>query len=199
MKFEDISEIIDNALNKTNKNGNTYLLGDFNCRTDNNSEKGEDLIEHLSNEQFKLLNNKKRATYVSPNGNSTIDLIFTNAPRFTTGVQVLPTVIRKHQKVQIGVYATQATPVNSIKSKKRRTSRKLDPQQLEHHYAISKIETKAFNANLNTLNDEMTRIIKSSRVKIKYHPHKRWFDSECKELKRQCLNKLRNQEKLNKK
>lgn len=189
MDFEDISDLIDSALNKIDKNNTIYLLGDFNCRIDNNSEKGANLTEHMANEHFKLLNNKC-FTYISPNGNSTIDLIFTNAPRFATKVKIIPTVVRKHQKIEIGIYATQITPVMIQK----KSSRKLDQQLLINNCAVSKIEIKAFNANINILNDEITRVIKTSKIEPKNHYHKRWFDQECRALKKKCIEKLKAQE-----
>lgn len=59
---------------------------------------------------------------------------------------------------------------------------------------ISNTETKAFSANINNLNDEIARVLKTSSLKTKQHFHKRWFDQECKILKRECLNKLINQD-----
>lgn len=49
------------------------------------------------------------------------------------------------------------------------------------------------SANINSLNDEITKTIKASSLTPKNHHHKRWYDEECRALKRK-IHKLIRQE-----
>jgi hypothetical protein len=58
---------------------NTYticVLGDFNCRNDIDSDKGQSLLSTMTTLGLTLANNKLVKTFISGNASSTIDLLF---------------------------------------------------------------------------------------------------------------------------
>ena len=59
-------------------NRKIILSGDFNCRLDNNSQRGQDLVDNLAHLGSRVLNSYYAPTYKCHNGQSTIDLIFVN-------------------------------------------------------------------------------------------------------------------------
>ena len=99
----------------------TLVCGDFNARIDvQNDEKAEFLVDLLEDLGFLLLNNVDDITYRCYNGESTIDLAFSNFPGCTAETEKSNKILllRKHIPVLISCPLPQ--PIMKIESKKKR-------------------------------------------------------------------------------
>lgn len=181
-QVDDICEQLSELLRIIDENKVTYIVGDFNCRIDNNSIKGTKLINYLVSENFSLLNRKLEHTYISKNGNSTIDLIFANFINCTKEIKVNKTFIRKHQVVTVSANIPHLKPKAITPN-----TRKIDLEKLIEHKNNEYINEKAFTADINTLVKNINEIIQESTETKKNHFHKLWFDQECKQLKAECI------------
>lgn len=73
---------------------------------------------------------------------------------------------------------------------RKRSSQKLEEQQLIQNCSFSQLNSIFFNENLNKFNHLITSVLKSSRATSKKHFYIIWFAQECKDLKQKCLSKL---------
>lgn len=179
---DDICEQLSELLSIIDENKVIYIVGDFNCRIDNDSIKGSKLIDYLTSENFSLLNRKLENTYISKNGNSTIDLIFTNFTNCMKEIKVHKTFIRKHQIVTVSAKIPHLKPKTIIPNTRKIDLEKLIKLKNEEH-----TNEKAFTADTNTLVNSINKIIQKSTIPKKKHSHKPWFDYECKQLKAECI------------
>lgn len=93
-----------------------------------------------------MLNSKSDFTYISTNGNSTIDLIFANIVRYTKEIKIEKSILRKHQPVIL----TVEVPHTKDKPKILR-SRKVDLEKLVRYKAEENPNQKAFTANTSSI------------------------------------------------
>lgn len=131
-------------------------------------------------------------TYFSHNGNSAIDLIFTNLPRKTSKLKVLLTVTRKHQKVTFSIFEN----INKASRIKKRLPKNLDQNTFSNNITKSHIRYTIFSDNLTNCMQTITNTITKSVVKQNFYKskHKKWFDNDCKLLKRKCIEGLANKD-----
>lgn len=87
--LDHLLEEISDALSYVDLDERIIISGDFNCRIDIDIEKGRELQDTFSSYGLALLNDKNTATYISKNGSSSIDLIFSNSPRTTSKLNII--------------------------------------------------------------------------------------------------------------
>ena len=141
----DVSDIIlaiNEQLSKVVSSDNILLTGDFNCRIDEGT-RGTTLTNHMQTLGFQLLNNKKEFTYISPQGNSAIDLIFIRNERsrpLKYLFKIKKDPIRKHQRVYVNLKIEQSRAIKYT-SDRPSVSRKIDVTKLKNREKISDLET----------------------------------------------------------
>ena len=111
--------------------------GDFNCRVDEKIDsKGELLLEYMENNGFCNINIQK-PTYISRNGESLIDLIFTNKPTDLQEIAIEPTILRKHQKVT-STWRSSKAP-SQVQKGLNKNIRKINTEKLGQELESSKL------------------------------------------------------------
>lgn len=188
----DIGEILTTVIHTTTVVADGELpiivMGDFNCRVD--GVRGARLTDGLTPYGFKLINDKDTPTYIDYHGNSAIDLVFVGLnARITAASQlVIPSTIRKHQKV-VTVWTVRAQEnVHQEPTRPQPLSRILDIQRFNESLDLNAITLCLDQDNI----DEAVLILTSVIVKVcettltRYH-HKPWFNTECRQKKRDLL------------
>jgi hypothetical protein len=160
------------------------VAGDFNCRVDEFGGAGDNLINSMAARGLALVNNREETTYVSPNGRSVIDLIFTTAVKARQPV-IIPTAARKHQRVTAQLLIRTARPPE----KPQRLKRELDVDKLRNHQAQHDFNRGLQTRNISVTADAIARAIVDSSKEISNYQgsHKPWFDRELRELKATTL------------
>ncbi|KAJ4433004.1 hypothetical protein ANN_15261 [Periplaneta americana] len=116
---EDIIDELTTALNSVPRKAPVIHAGDLNCRIDADNHKSKAVISFLEEEGLTLINKKEGKTYISFNGCSTIDLVFSNQE--ISRQQVLESVVaRKHLPVDTTMYVTNAPAKKQERVKIRR-------------------------------------------------------------------------------
>ena len=78
-----------------------FLGGDFNCRLDNNSQRGQDLVDNLSHLGLRVLNSHNAPNYKCHNDQSIIDLVFINFNFIQNILKIIKNLPSKHSVVQL--------------------------------------------------------------------------------------------------
>ena len=76
------------------------LGGDFICRLDNNSQRGQDFVDNLSHLGLRVLISHYAPTYKCHNGQNTIDLIFVNFNFNQSTLEIMKNLPSKHSVVR---------------------------------------------------------------------------------------------------
>lgn len=164
------------------------VMGDFNCRAD--GARGDALTENLATFGFKLVNNKQVPTYIDHHGSSVIDLVFIN---LNSGMRVnsqlvIPTIIKKHQKVVTCWTVSKTNQVHTEQTRTQALSRSIDmgrfTSYLNFHPILPCLEQNDIEQAVSNLGAAFESASRSA--KPKYH-HKPWFDSECRNKKKETL------------
>ena len=186
----DVVLEISNVLSQISHNQSTLLCGDFNCRTDE-GKRGVELLATLKNFGFLCCNDINIPTYISPNGNSSVDLVLNNLvfPEKMTKVSILPTTERKHQRVTCEIFLPGE--IQHYQQPSKPLPRKIDSTSLISHLTVlpSPDLFHQINGNVHQLTRTVTDIIIGAvpqPAKGNNH-HKRWFDSKCLKLKKKTL------------
>ena len=186
LEIANIVYDISNVLSQTPHVRPTILCGDFNCRTDR-GKRGQELISELQRFGFTVCNNLTTPTYISPSGNSSIDLVFSNLayPERVNSISVCPTLERKHQRVICEL--TLFNVPNKKLSPPKPLSRKIDMESLLQ--SLICIPPPKQNDIIQQLTTTVTDLITSSIPQRKdlNHHHKAWFDRKCGTLKKRTL------------
>lgn len=207
----EIIDSLSSALYKI-ENEPTILAGDFNCRIDIKSNKTEAVKTFLEQEGLLLHNDHRLPTYVSHNGTSVIDLVFSNSKVRILKQQVLRssmlTGVRKHLPV-----------LSSLKTTWKTMQRRQNNQaRLTRTLNIDSLKQAAYTTNQYVLRelrngqlDNAARLIEDT-IKEAIEPignfdrkSKPWFDAQCYAERKyvlDCLHKTGssniNQEELQK-
>lgn len=115
------------------------------------------MLEYLEEIGLKLVNQKDQATYIAYNGQSTIDLVFTNSKSIHPHQQrIIPISIRKHLPVEttfmLGTHTARRVPSAP------QPTRKLDPTQLNHE-SIARITDLTTNGKIDEALEGITLIM----------------------------------------
>ena len=94
--LEDIYQELKNCLD--NLSGVIFVGGDFNARRDSGN-RGEELVHFMCQFGFICLNSAEESTFYCHNGESTIDLVFTNSPLRISSFSISPSCYTKHCQV----------------------------------------------------------------------------------------------------
>lgn len=191
----DIILVINQELTKVNDEENILVAGDFNCRIDQGN-RGKTLIEHLITLGFELVNNTSEKTYISPQGESLIDLLFikTNRGDHSKGItRVHCDPIRKHQRIVLNWKLVKRIPEFHITQQKK-LSRRLDLFKLANLTDLTKADLILKQGHLENGNNIILNIIQSCAInrELKHHHHKPWFNNDCKIQKRKVFSLMKN-------
>ena len=189
--IEEISEV----LNKLETDKPLILAGDLNCRTDKRTQKATSVLEYLTEEGLKLINDPDEPTYICHNGTSTIDLILTSTTIKEISKQIVSksntSPLRKH----LAVKATLS--VSGLERKK-------DKSLVKIHRNLCKMTLQQSVLELRNMEDlikddeideaakKMETIIKNAQIPKPQNDRKArpWFDNHCYEEKKSVLNLL---------
>ena len=187
-EIETILLEVTNALSQIHHDKPTIVCGDFNCRTDLGS-RGEALNKMLQSYGFNLCNDPNVPTYISPTGNSCIDLIFDNLdyPEKVYNFSVYPTIERKHQRISCQIALTNHIKKNQPPPKP--LPRKLNLEALTSHLIHFPPPNQIRDEDTNQIAAKMTSMITQSIPEPKKYNnhHKKWYDKKCAALKKKTL------------
>lgn len=201
-KYNDI-EIFTSVLSAYNivKNENKPIiaLGDFNCRIDRKSPKGESLIDTMSQINLVLCNPPNTKTYYAPNGSSTVDLLFIDPTSFINIIcnvydSTLSSSLRKHVPISYHFnQVTNNTPGYEAVEKSQITN-KIDINKILSLFNLhnNKIKNLFDTGNTNEIYITLKNIIYESAEPKNNRKRnaKPWFDKQCY-ITRQYLLSLR--------
>ena len=161
------------------------ICGDFNCRLDF-GKRGLELVDSLMRYGFHLENDPTVTTYVTSNGQSTIDLIFHNSD-LVKEPRVFNTTLRKHQRIVF-----QISPITgSTEQLERgpRLKRDVDAAKLVTSLALMPPPNADRNRSIDDIERDLIAVIKRAIPSVgkKKSFHKPWFDMECAAQKRKVL------------
>ena len=182
---EDVIEDILNAISGTDKNKPLLIAGDFNCRTDSGT-RGEELASALATFGFYLENDPSSPTYISPNGCSTIDLIFSNDSSFIKSpIELIDSFVRKHKKIRLHLNSNYRENRSQDGSKRFRGT-KFDPGKVEEPIHLDKIEEDLKGKQLDSAAQNIANLLLGAapEKETRKFYNKPWFDGECQKLKK---------------
>ena len=176
--LSDIKIQIADGLSNCNMNMNVALMGDFNCRIDSgNDNRGQELIDFLSEFSLICLNEKDTYTYTVHNGKSTIDLVFLNNISKTT-ISVETATLTKHQPIAIHL------PISKkILPPRKPTIRKIDESLFDDEFR--KLQEKIPALNSQDLTLELLKCYEKAKLHRRERISKEWFDSELYLMQKQ--------------
>ena len=182
--IEEITRLV------TNLDGKIIVTGDFNCRVDDSGSRGIALVDACRELGLELINKTDDPTYICREGSSCIDLIFTNYKSKT--VRKLYLDQHSHKK-HLRVWSLWRIPTISQRSTKTKSkfSRSLDIPKFE-----SLLEGECFKGTLEEI-DKINQLLVESFTTTHRKRHKRWFDKECLEKKRELTKAKGTQEYFN--
>ena len=182
-----IIDEIGSALNTIGKNDSIILAGDLNCRIDIPTQKTKEVLEYLEEEGLSLVNDKYSKTYVSDNGTSTIDLVFSNRGKVKPKKQdIILNAYRKHQPVETIFELEQGG--EQEKPETLRRSRKF----LQHvicdadNHTISKMALEGNLDEAANMLEYMLQGVNISEMSIK-RKAKPWFNATCYRTRKMTL------------
>ena len=177
---EELLEHLDSELSRSIYS-TIIVLGDFNSRID--SESPSIVLEFMVAAGFYLSTNPNFKTYISKQGSSCIDLCFTNKLAIIKDVELIQDPVRKHQKIRTS-YKTK-----TIKTEKKpRYGRKVNSDKIPTDIE-SKIRGHLDNEDIDTASEAIGLAVRrSTEMKTpKTKWNKPWFDRECLQQKKYCL------------
>jgi hypothetical protein len=173
---------------------NVILAGDFNCRMDNGSQEGKDLLDITEWYKLKLANkSKSQLTYICEKGGSTIDLIFTGEQIKCNNFRIVPTTVRKHQQITVDCEVINLNEIDIVREK----SIKIDEEKLIENFENlykNLLEGALIDKNADLFYELLQSLIKDSgkRSKNFVKRGKEWFDRECKISRKEFLDYRKN-------
>ena len=183
----DVSDILDDLADSIAKLSNRgtpiVIAGDFNCRIDSGT-RGHELTSALSDIGFTCHNDPAHHTYISKQGVSTIDLVFTDSVSVQKfRMDVRPALGTKHQHVSV-VFDDQLDKYDTRCDKIRRVDyatlgRKCDIGRIQESLTAGGDLTDRVDAAYGVI----TEAIASAAIESKTRKSKKWFDSECYVMK----------------
>ena len=181
---------LQDVLNKLRRE--TIIVGDFNCRVDVRikDDRGEILVEFLTESGFIMLNDPNKPTYISHNGYSTIDLVFCNFQINTSALRINNNPLRKHRILTLEVSINERVTTNNYTNKMKLDIR-INEDILRHHPNINILNNKSLT--IDEYNNKLTEMIQESATcKKKIRHHRIWFDDECRQAKKAAIEAERN-------
>jgi len=175
--IEDIIETISSDLQSIDESA--IVLGDFNCRTDNDCARGKILTDAMSNLGFSLINDPSTPTYVAKNGKSCIDLVFCNIKRKQVKKHFIkPPPQRKHALV---ISYLRFPGVKTKQVKRLGAIRVIDENKFLE--AVSGLSLSGKISEVDIVNETIARCA----PKYKRPKYKPWFNDECMKMKMDVL------------
>ena len=98
-EIEELIQQVADALSNANPDYQNGLFGDFNCRIDLPKEKQETLFDFLQDNSFICCNTPELPTYISHNGKSTNDMLFTNKLDLLKDCELIDCPLPKHSQI----------------------------------------------------------------------------------------------------
>ena len=185
-----IVQSIAEAMQHVNQNISLIIAGDFNCRMDAGT-RGVELCEGLQNLDLSRIlchsrpNARPDYTYLGPNGDSTIDLIFTRNGRGTkihaTDLKIHHTYFRKHGQLIFNVCNSSQIVAPLVRKKGIR--RTIDMGALRSNPAVDDLRKSIADKDVETATSNMEMCLTSAIPQSKRSYNKPWFDRECSEKK----------------
>ena len=164
------------------------ISGDFNCRLDQ-GDRGNELLTFMNRSGYSLRNNATTPTYISPNGQSVIDLIFISSGSSVgitvRNVAVNHSLYRKHSQLRFPIEIAKQAEKHMVR--KTQISRRLDAEKLERLIGSSDLHRELEEANIDETVRSITRCLTESITARKRKHHKKWFDNDCLRLKQKLL------------
>ena len=177
---------IGTALSKLDQDRPLILGGDMNCRIDAPGPKAKLVLRYLQETGLELVNKKDRATYISHNGKSTIDLVFTNRKHIRPVHQsTMPVVIRKHLPVETHFELPQVPQQETTPAK---VSRRLALDKLEEAGA-RRLEQMAVEGKLDEALEGTLEMMGNATYLRRPNTRKSqpWFNAACYSARRMVL------------
>ena len=185
-----IIDSLSETIGQIKENMPVILAGDLNCRTDKINQKATMVIEYLTTEGLRLINNPTDPTYVSPNGTSTIDLIFVNSgmeERIIANSSTTP--IRKHLPVK-ALLRLQKPVERQENRNPQKPCRSLNQEALQHATRNTNIVHELIlDGKIDEASKTLAGIIQDTHIFPEGRKRKMsiWFDRECYREKSKVL------------
>jgi hypothetical protein len=165
--------------------GPIIVAGDFNCRIDNDEEKGLMLTSAFGALGLELLSERKDPTYIAWNGSSTIDLMFTNVSSAVVNFSLKDMVIRKHRLVRAQFNFWLPTDGKG----QMPLCKLIDQTALLNENRMNNICSSISEGDIDCANKMINDLIHDAsrprkRIRKKHRP---WFDDECRSLRVRAL------------
>ena len=185
--IEDVINETAEALSKRGE-GPVIVAGDFNCRLDNDSDRGPLLTSALAATGLTLANQADQPTYVCSNGTSTIDLFFTNVPSAVSGLSVEDMIIRKHRRLLLALNIWMPTDHRGPRARPRKIDTSVLARDSRLALASHSIEAGLLENAVQTLTEAIAEASVVPRRALRHH--KDWFDRDCRAAKARVLAQL---------
>ncbi|KAJ4451785.1 hypothetical protein ANN_03257 [Periplaneta americana] len=198
LKEEEIIDEIEEAIVKVPRYEPLLIAGDLNCRLDTPLAKTENVLSYINSEGLSVVNNKTEKTYYSPNGSSTIDLVFVNEGTKVISHKVITNVaVRKHLPVE--TILQLGNTFGTTETSRAKIPRKLDVgkiQEKDLENVISIIQEGDVDTALETIEKRMKEAIPHHKDNTCTRKAKPWFNAECYSQRKATLNALHSAREL---
>ena len=194
LEVEDVIDTIASALNCYSGPKPMIFAGDLNARVDYSHPRTSHVETVFSDYNFCLCNNPEDITYITDNGQSTIDLFWTNLPAKNYKVETIrnssASLLRKH--IPVSGFFTVSSPQQHSSVKQFQLQRKVDVDILES-VNLRPVELAIENTNqdlaFNLMNELILSVAPVKEVKEKVEVQNK--DIELKRLKRTATRLLK--------